>query len=197
MAAANGFFITKIRTIKDTINSKVSSLLHPTNIPDLPFTGTSFVTFPSVNPAEVLKLINKSFNKSSSMDFLATSLIQSCSMVFSEIISILANLSISQGSFPHKFILAQGTPLLKKPGLDKNNSQQLSSYIQPKQYIQITWASYTITHPIPYHIFLQFQPFPISISVLLIHWIGSVAGPGQYLPCYWQGLIDGADIIGS
>ena len=114
------FFITQIRTIEDFINSKVSSSLHPTNIPDLPFTGTPFDTFPSVTPAEVLKLINKSSNKSSSMDFILTSKIKSCSTVFSEIIFNLANLAISQGSCPLKFKLAQVTPLLKKSGLNKN-----------------------------------------------------------------------------
>ena len=114
------FFVTKIRTIRDTINNKVSSFLHPINIPDVPFTGTPLDTFPSVTPAEVLKLINKSSNKSSSMDFIFTSLIKSCSMVFSEIISNFVNLSISQGAFPLKFKLAQVTPLLKKPGFDKN-----------------------------------------------------------------------------
>ena len=54
------------------------------------------------------------------MDFIPTSLIKSRSTVFSEIISNLANLSISQGFFLLKFKLAQVTPLLKKPGLDKN-----------------------------------------------------------------------------
>ena len=63
---------------------------------------------------------DKSSNKSSSMNFIPTSLIKSCSTVFSEIISNFANLSISQGSFPLFFKLAQVTPLLKKPGLDKN-----------------------------------------------------------------------------
>ena len=111
------FFITKI---KDASNSKVSSFLHPINIPDLPFTGTAFDTFPSVTPAEVLKLIDKSSNKSSSKDFIPTSLIKSCSTVFSEIISNVVNLSISQGSFTLKFKLAQVTPFMKKSSLDKN-----------------------------------------------------------------------------
>ena len=79
-----------------------------------------FDIFPSGTPAENLKLINKSLNKSSSMDFILTSLIKSCFAVFSEIIFNPANLSISQGSFSHKFKLAQVTPLLKTPGLDKN-----------------------------------------------------------------------------
>ena len=114
--------IVKIRTIKDTINSKVSSFLHPTNIPDLPLTGTPLDTFPFVTPSEVLKLINKSSNKSSSMDFIPTSLIKSCFTVFSAIISNLANVSISQDSLPLKSNLTQVTPLLRKPGLDKNTS---------------------------------------------------------------------------
>ena len=117
----------KIRTIKDINDSKVSSLIHPINILDLPFTGTPLDTFPSVTTAEVLKLINKSSNMSSSIDFIPTSLIKSCATVFSEIISNLANLSISQGSFPLKFKLAQVVPLLKKPGLDKNTPSNYRS----------------------------------------------------------------------
>ena len=77
------FFITKIRTIKDTINSKVSSFLRLKNIPKHPFTGTPLDTFPSVTPAEVLKIIKRSSTKSSSMDFIPTSLIKSCFTVFS------------------------------------------------------------------------------------------------------------------
>ena len=55
------------------------------------------------------------------MDFIPTSLIKFYSTVFSEVISNLANLLISQGSVPLKFKLAQVTPLVKKRGIDKNN----------------------------------------------------------------------------
>ena len=41
--------------------------------------------------------------KSSSVDFIPTSLIKLCPLVFSEIIATLANLSFSQGIFPTKF----------------------------------------------------------------------------------------------
>ena len=54
------------------------------------------------------------------MDFIPTSLIKTCSTVFSEIISNLVNLSLSQRSIALKFKLAQVTPLLKKPGVDTN-----------------------------------------------------------------------------
>ena len=55
------------------------------------------------------------------MDFIPTSLIISCSSVFTEIIITLANLSIDQGIFPSSFKLAQVTPLFKKAGLDKSS----------------------------------------------------------------------------
>ena len=96
-----------------------------------------------------------------------TSLIKSCSTVFWEIIFNLANLSISQGSFPLKFKLVQITPLLKQPGLDKNNPSNYRPISNLNKVFQITWVSHPITHPTPYNIFLQFQPFPISISALL------------------------------
>ena len=52
------------------------------------------------------------------MDFIPSSLIKSCSSVFSELVARLVNLSISEGIFPFKFKFAQVTPLFKKPGLD-------------------------------------------------------------------------------
>ena len=58
--------------------------------------------------------------KSSRQDFIPTSLIKSCSSVFSELISTLANLSFSEGTFPSRFKLALVSPLIKKHGLDKD-----------------------------------------------------------------------------
>ena len=54
-------------------------------------------------------------------DFIPTSLLTSCSLVFSELIPYLANLSLSQAVFPSSFKIAQVTPLLKKAGLDKDD----------------------------------------------------------------------------
>jgi hypothetical protein len=64
-------------------------------------------------------------NKSSSADFVPTSLLKSCSAVFSEVIARLANLSFRQGCFPQSFKQAHISPLLKKPHLDPND---LSNY---------------------------------------------------------------------
>ena len=60
-------------------------------------------------------------SKSSSVDFIPTSLLKLCLSVFSEIIARLANLSFSEGILPTMFKSAAVTPLLKKPSLDPDN----------------------------------------------------------------------------
>ena len=160
------FFIIKIRTIKDTINSKVSSFLHPTNIPDLPFNDTPLDTFLSVIPSEVLKLINKSSNVSSSIDFIPTSLIKSCSTVFSEIISNLANLSITQGTFPLKLKLAQVTPLLRNLVLKRTLLATIILYQTSTIYPSYLCILY-------YDVFNTIQHLP-AISTLSNQHIGAI-----------------------
>ena len=58
--------------------------------------------------------------KSSSLDFLPSSLLKSCPAVFSDLITHLANMSFNQGHFPTLSKPALVTPLQKKPGLDKS-----------------------------------------------------------------------------
>ena len=70
---------------------------------------------------EVKKLSSGIPGKSCPLDFIPTSLIKSCSDVFSELISRLANLSFTEGCFPAMFKQAFVTPLLKKPGLDQSD----------------------------------------------------------------------------
>ena len=59
--------------------------------------------------------------KSSPMDYVPTSLLKSCSDIFSIIISNLANLSFAEGHFPNMFKTAEVRPLLKKAGTDDSN----------------------------------------------------------------------------
>ena len=59
-------------------------------------------------------------SKSSQLDYIPTSLLKSCTDIFSSLISHLANLSFTEATFPTKFKLALITPLLKKPGLPKS-----------------------------------------------------------------------------
>ena len=83
--------------------------------------GESFESIESVSVDEVRRLITSMPSKSSSVDFIPTSLLKLCPSVFSEIIARLVNLSFSEGIFPAKFKVAAVTPLLKKPSLDPDN----------------------------------------------------------------------------
>ena len=85
------------------------------------FTGSLMSSFVPCTLAELGKLLSSSSSKSSRQNFIPTSLVKSCSSVFSVLISTLANLSMSQGCFPNSFKIAQISPLLKKIGLDKDS----------------------------------------------------------------------------
>ena len=110
------YFCDKIVLLKQTIASKLASLPPPLHhLADLPFTGSSFLdNLQPVTKSEVLKLLQSTQPKSSQLDFIPTSLLKSCSDVFSDIICTLANLSFTQGCFPSSFKHASVTPLLKK-----------------------------------------------------------------------------------
>ena len=116
----SNFFLSKINLIKTTISTRLIILNSPTSAPDTPFNGAPLLSFPLCTPAEVGKLLTSSSSKSSRQDYIPTSLLKSCSSIFSELIATLANLSMNQGTFPSCFKLAQVTPLLKKAGLDKD-----------------------------------------------------------------------------
>jgi len=111
------YFSDKITKLKQAVAR--DKLSHPTHLSaDNPHLGTSFNTLCRVNTAEVLKIIRALPPKSSPLDFIPTSLIKSCSHVFSDITATLANLSFEQGMFRTEYKAAVVTPLLKKSGLD-------------------------------------------------------------------------------
>ena len=87
----------------------------------LNFGGQSFdrIHFDTVNinSNQVKKIILALNSKSSSIDFIPTFLLKSCSIIFSEIICKLAKLSFSSGVF-RIFSRRLLSPLLKKPKLD-------------------------------------------------------------------------------
>jgi len=113
------YFIDKIANLKQTIADKLALLPPAPQLADHSFSGSSYLdSLQPVTKNEVLKLLHTILPKSSQLDFIPTSLIKSCSDVFSDIICQLANLSFSQGKFPSSFKLAYVSPLLKRPGLD-------------------------------------------------------------------------------
>ena len=108
----------KIAKLKLAISSRITSVACP---PDSPHVGSSFDCLVPVTPDEVHRVLSSLLSKSSPVDFIPTSLIKSCNTVFSELISTLANLSFSQGTFPASIKLVVVSPLLKKQGLDSDN----------------------------------------------------------------------------
>ena len=114
------YFIDKISSLKLTIAATLAGL-HVFPSPDPMHLGGAFDTISHVSVDEVRGLITSMPSKSSSVDFIPTSLLKRCPSVFSELIARLANLSFTQGIFPTKFKFAAVTPLLKKPSLDPDN----------------------------------------------------------------------------
>ena len=113
----NSFFISKITKIHESIaNTLASSPISP--FPTRQFSGTPISVLQPVSSEEVLKLIHSLPNKSSPLDSLPTTLLKKYALILSPILSKLANLSFSTGTFPSIFKKAQVLPLLKKPNLD-------------------------------------------------------------------------------
>ena len=99
--------------------SSWSSLFPPSSLPSsLPPPPSSLTSLHPVSAFEVDHLLSTTSNKSSPLDFIPTSLLKSCSAVFSPLIANLTNRSFTQGTFPSALKTAQVTPLLKKPTLD-------------------------------------------------------------------------------
>ena len=111
------FFKSKIDNLKRTVAS-LAKMSSPPTFDDPSFNGTPLDVLATLDPSTVLKIITQMKPKSSAVDYIPTSLIKSCSTVFSELICNLANLSFAEGIFPNSFKLADVTPRLKKIGLD-------------------------------------------------------------------------------
>ena len=115
------FFLQKIVALKNSISSKLLGNPPSPFDFDQPHQDKLLSDFNAVTPLEVTQLLRSMSNKSSPLDYVPTSLLKSCADTFSIVISHLANLSFTQGTFPSKFKLALISPLLKKPGLPKSD----------------------------------------------------------------------------
>ena len=113
----SNFFVDKISTLKRTICANAASLADLV-FPNPVYAGSQLDILSPVSVPEVYKLITNIQPKTSSVDYIPTSIIKSCPVVFSEIICTLANLSFKAGVFPSMFKSAVVTPLIKKAGMD-------------------------------------------------------------------------------
>jgi hypothetical protein len=115
----SNYFVDKIHDLKRAVSASAAALAVPL-FHDPAHSGTQLNLLSPVTFSEVYKIITSIKPKTSSVDYIPTSLIKSCPVVFSELICSLANLSFSEGVFPSMFKVASVTPLLKKPGLDED-----------------------------------------------------------------------------
>ena len=113
-------------------DDKISLLCSKLPPPAIPPTDQSPITPPpllsSFAPSteeEVRRIIMSSSDTSCDLDVVPTSLLKSCSDVLIKPITIIVNMSLSEGSFPSTFKHALVKPLLKKHNLPQD---ELSSY---------------------------------------------------------------------
>ena len=114
----SNYFVGKINNLKMAVTNRDSPVECP---PDPPYFGPVLDTLTPVTPEEVCRILSSLPQKSSSVDFLLTPMIKSCSSLFSFLIATLANLCFKQGTFPDSFKSAVVTPLLKKSGTDTDD----------------------------------------------------------------------------
>ena len=115
----SNYFADKIDKLKRVVASEVIALGTPRPA-ELHFTGLALNNLSCVTLVEVSKILTSIPAKSSPLDFIPTSLLKQCNMLFAEIIARLGNMSFSQGIFPTKYKFSVVTPLLKKPNLNSD-----------------------------------------------------------------------------
>ena len=89
-----------MNNLKHSILIKLGSFTVKPQFVEQPHTNPQFESIRLVASAEVRKLLASIPSKSCKLDFISTSLLKSCSDVFSELICTLANLIYAEGCFP-------------------------------------------------------------------------------------------------
>lgn len=115
------FFANKLLRIADQIKARLSTLSRRTASAQRPISVSSLNVFGTVTDGEVARVIHLLRPKSSPLDCLPTSLLKASVDVMAPLLSHLANLSFSSGTFPQRYKLGHVIPLLKKPGLCKDD----------------------------------------------------------------------------
>ena len=141
------YFNRKISDLKSHIADLLPSI--PAPLADPVCMMSSVFNVEPVSVAEVSKVISTIPDKSSPLDYVPTNIIKQCSSIFSELVSHLANLSFTQGTFPTKFKHASVTPLLKKPNQDPDqpsNYRPISNLNNVSKIIEKLFLSRLLPH---------------------------------------------------
>lgn len=152
------FFNEKINKIHQHLGPSTSPLTFP--LSELPTPCHPLSTFELPNPSEISDLISKSKPSSCQLDPIPTVLVKSCLPSLLPLISAIIHSSLSTGIVPALFKSAAVTPLLKKPGLDPNdynNLRPISHLPFISKILEKTVASQLHSHLTHNSLFEQFQ----------------------------------------
>ena len=115
------FFNQKIHNIHQHLHHN----LPPPPQPEPPLPCHPFSSFLLPSLTDISDLIHKSKPTTCQLDPLPTTLVKSCSTSLLPLISAIIDSSLSSGVVPSAFKTAAVTPILKKPGADPNNYENL------------------------------------------------------------------------
>ena len=137
------FFRQKFVPLKDSIALKLQGSPTPFDF-DLPHSGEVLSDFTPVTPAEVSQLLRPMLNKSSPLDYIPSSLLESCVETFSTLISHLANLFSNQATF-HPNSNWHLSHRCWKTSFTKVGSRKFQTHIKSEYHQQNPWASCPFT----------------------------------------------------
>ncbi|KAK7918637.1 hypothetical protein WMY93_009921 [Mugilogobius chulae] len=152
------FFVSKVTTIHQHLTSGVAVSGVDTVAPRSPLTTFSSFTLPSVQ--FISDLIINSKPSSCQLNPVPTALVKSCLSSLLPFITNIIHSSLTSGTVPSSFKTASITPILKKPGLDPNNFNNLrpiSNLPFISKILEKTVAFQLNTHLATNNLYEQFQ----------------------------------------
>jgi len=117
----SNFFRGKLRKIADEIQTRLQTTPGLTRVFQRRQLSRSLNELSPVTVDDVLRVIKSLPPKSSPLDCLPVSLLKECADVIAPLLVRLANASFSAGVFPTRYKFGRVIPLLKKPGLNKDD----------------------------------------------------------------------------
>ena len=147
----NDFFISKITTIHEDLNSLKSTtaeMSFQNLFSILRSCASPSNTFPEASVEEVTKIICESSRATCSLDPMPTALVKEAFPHLAHFITHIVNLALSSGTFLSKLKSAIVHPLIKKPNLDLeslNNYHPVSNLSFLSTVIEKVIASQTIS----------------------------------------------------
>ena len=141
------FFTGKVQKIREELEAAQQQTI-TSHVPDSR-QEAMFSAFPPISADDLKKIILDAPTKSCQLDPLPTFILKECIDTLLPIICKIINVSLSSSKVPELFKKAIITPLIKKPGLDKNvlkNYRPVSNLPFLSKILEKVVAKYLIAH---------------------------------------------------